>query len=124
MAFSLLMSWWPSAAREPSVGPGLALTGAHPTQALTEEHPEHGRKRFAGRRAVHRNSIAVPYLGRVHRLAMQPPPRAAGAGAAAKTRLASVCTAQFRGSHLRSAHAVCVESTMALSPHGLRWPAQ
>ena len=40
-------------------------------EALTQLHPLHGRARFLGRAPAHNNSLAVPYLGRVHRLSMQ-----------------------------------------------------
>ena len=40
-------------------------------EALTEPHPLHGRARFMGRAPAHNNSLAVPYLGRVHRMSMQ-----------------------------------------------------
>ena len=40
-------------------------------EALTAPHPLHGRSRYMGRVPAHNNSLAVPYLGRVHRLSMQ-----------------------------------------------------
>ena len=39
-------------------------------EALTAPHPLHGRARFLGRAPAHNNSLAVPYLGRVHDMSM------------------------------------------------------
>lgn len=64
-------------------------------EALTAPHPAAGRQRYLGRRPAHANSLAVPYLGHVHRLSMQA--RAAALAAASvvaeKRLLASVTAA-------------------------------
>ena len=40
-------------------------------EALTAPHPLHGRARYMGRAPAHNNSLAVPYLGHIHRMSMQ-----------------------------------------------------
>ncbi|KAK9834820.1 hypothetical protein WJX81_001043 [Elliptochloris bilobata] len=67
------------------------VTWATP-EVMTAPHPLHGRARFLGRSAAHNNSLAVPYLGRVHRMSMQSRAAALAAGTvlADKRRLAAV----------------------------------
>ena len=61
-------------------------------EALTQPHPLHGRARFMGRAPAHNNSLAVPYLGSVHRVSMQSRAAALAAHAvvADKRQLAAV----------------------------------
>ena len=79
------------------------MTFATP-EPLTAAHPQHGRQRFAGGRPAHNNTVAVPYLGHVHRAGMQDwAARLAAEGAAAEGKqfLASMCYGRMRGARLR-----------------------
>ena len=76
-------------------------------EALTEPHPLHGRARFMGRAPAHNNSLAVPYLGRVHRLSMQG--RAAALAAASVVADKRVLAAVAEGPGVTDAMAAAPE---------------
>ena len=40
-------------------------------EAMTKPHPQRGYQRFTARQPQHDNSVAVPYLGHVHRVSLQ-----------------------------------------------------
>jgi len=73
-------------------------------EALTARHPVWGRRRYLGRAAAAKNSLAVPYLGHVHRMSMQM--RAAALASASvvdnKRLLAALALAPAHDAELRS----------------------
>ena len=79
------------------------MTFATP-DALTERHPTAWHQRYNGRAPLHNNSIAISYLGHIHRVIMQHRAQLlAKAGVAAqKQLLASMSFAHARGVQLRT----------------------
>ena len=73
-------------------------------EALTELHPTAWHQRYNGRAPAYNNSIAIPYLGHIHRVSMQHRAQALvdERVAAQKSLLATMSFAHARGVQLRA----------------------
>ena len=78
------------------------MTFATP-EALTELHPTHWRQRFFGHAPAYNNSLAIPYLGHIHRVSLQArAQQLAGDGVATEKQfLASMSFGSMREAWLR-----------------------